>query len=155
MDETRFDALAQELASGASRRRMLGGLVGGAAALLTGASLLEAKKGGKGKGKGNGNGKGKGNGNGNGKGRTKVQICHLTDEGTYTLIRVGSPAVKGHSKHGDTVCAAGPCQAESATGCSETGDCTFASANEGGECLTETGETGACVAGACELAQTP
>jgi hypothetical protein len=52
-------------------------------------------------------GKGKGNGNSKGKGTEKVTICH---KGKKT-IRVGTPALKGHLRHGDRP---GPCSAQPA-----------------------------------------
>ena len=69
---------------------MLGGILGTAAAVVTGAALghnaAEAKPG-KGKGRGRGNG---GHGNGKGKGNTKVTLCHKTGEGSFQPITVGS-----------------------------------------------------------------
>lgn len=53
LDETRFDQISKRVATGAARRRLLGGQVGVTAALLT-AAALGAKPGGKGKGKGKG-----------------------------------------------------------------------------------------------------
>jgi hypothetical protein len=124
---------------------LVGGLLGGAA-ILSGAAVADAKKGGKGKGKKKGHGKGKGKA----KGRTKVFICHKSG-GDFELIRVGAPAVKGHSKHGDQVCGEpGVCQTGDPTGCGEDGACTFALADEGTECTTEEGADGTCdAAGVC------
>ena len=144
MDGTRFDEIAQRLATAATRRRIVGSVLGGAA-LLTGAALArfddaDAKK---------GKGKAKGKGKGKGKGRTKVFICHKGDDGTYKLIRVGAPAVKGHSKHGDTVCEAGVCQTGNPTGCAEDGACTFANAEDNTACTTDEIAAGHCEAGVC------
>lgn len=57
MDKARFDALTKGLAAGATRRRVLGGLTGGAAILGLGGLAgreTDARKKGKGKGKGQG-----------------------------------------------------------------------------------------------------
>lgn len=151
MDGTRFDALVQQVTAGATRRRLFSGLLGGAA-LLSGISLADAKRG-KGKKKGHGKGKGKGknngNGNGKGKGRTKVTLCH-----NGNLITVGAPgAENGHGKHeDDVICGeAGTCQTGDPTGCDqETGACTFDLAEPGTECTTEDGAAGTCDdAGTC------
>ncbi len=113
MDGTRFDTIAQRLATGASRRQLVGGLLGGAAAALTGAAILEAAPGGNGKGKG----KGKNNGNkgkGKGKGKTKVYLCHKPNaNGEGTVLQVSGSAkggqnkkgkLRGHERHGDVEC---------------------------------------------------
>src|SRR5689334_9764070 len=102
MDNLSFDRLAQILTAEGSRRRLLGGLVAGAATAITGSVALGAK----GKGKAKGNGKGKGSGKGYGPtgapGKNKVGVCHLDDEtGLYTYLEVPPPAMKGHQKHGD------------------------------------------------------
>ena len=34
-------------------------------------------------------------------GKTKVDICHLSSDTTYTLITVGAPAFDAHMAHGD------------------------------------------------------
>lgn len=153
MNGRHFDTLTEGLTAGASRRQAFGGLLGGALALLTGASVLEAKKGGKGKGKGRGKGNGKGRGNnkgkGKGKGRTKVTFCHRTDSGDFHLITVGSPAAKAHRKHGDVQCELGVCQSGAATGCTEDGSCEFALAEAGTVCELD-GVAGTCDAeGTC------
>jgi len=142
MKANRFDTITQGLTAGASRRQLVGGLLGGVVALLTGASVLEAKKGGNGKGRGKGKGKNKGN---NGKGQPKVQFCHRTGtEGEYNLISVGAPASKAHIGHGDTLCQPGVCQTGLATGCAVDGSCTYALATEGTVCEL------AGVAGTCD-----
>jgi len=147
MNANRFDTITQGLTSGTSRRQLVGGLLGGAVALLTGASVLEAKKGGNGKGRGKGKGKNKGN---NGKGQPKLQFCHRGgEEGEHTLISVGAPAAKAHEKHGDTPCAPGDCQTGAATGCAEDGSCTFALAAEGTPCEFEGGSGICSAAGVC------
>lgn len=136
MDTSRFDALIQRLGAFSSRRTTLGVLLGGAAALLTGAAALDAKKGGKGKGKG----------------QPKVTFCHATgQDNQFTLISVGGPAAKAHRKHGDTECIAGTCQTGGATGCNTDGTCVFAKAAKGATCVVE-GQSGACNAdGVCKI----
>ena len=131
MDGTGFDRITRGLASGASRRKVFGGLLGGAAALVTGAAALEAKKGGNGKGKA--------------KGKTKVTFCHKGK-----LITVGAPASKAHLKHGDTQCVPGECQV-AATGCSATGACEFSLAPATTPCTDPLGAAGTCdAAGVCQ-----
>ena len=113
MDGTRFDGMLQGLATGTSRRRVLGALIGTTAGVLVGGGLVAADKGGNGKSNKGGNGKsnkggnGKsnkgGNGKGRGRGQTKVGLCHRNGDGSFSYIEVGAPAVKGHSNHGDVV----------------------------------------------------
>jgi hypothetical protein len=173
MDDRKFDTITQALATDGSRRRVLGALVGGVAA-LAGVATLEAKRGGKGKARGRGKGGGRGNGgngngngnggngdnggnggNGQGRGRTKVFVCHRNGNDEFHLIRVGAPAVPAHERHGDVICEALDCQV--VTGCevdAETGDaaCIFeADASAAGdECVAEDGATGTCDAeGTC------
>src|SRR3954465_9488698 len=99
MEGKHFDELTKHLGTGTPRRQVLGGMIGATAALLTGATVLEAKHG-KGKGKG--------------KGRTKVAYCPQTGNGSYRFVAVGAPS--GHSKHkGDVPCA--PAAGQVATGC--------------------------------------
>ena len=110
MDSKQFDELLARLASAATRRSAVKGVVGGALASVGVTSVATAKKGGggkgkaKGKGKGKGKAKGKGNGNGKGNkhGQSKVVICH---KGRQTM-EVPEPAVQAHLNHGDTL---GPC----------------------------------------------
>jgi hypothetical protein len=164
MDGTQFDTITQRLAAAASRRRILSGVLGGAA-VLTGAALAglddaDAKKGkgkakGKGKGKNNGNG-GNGGGNGKGKahGKNKVAICHENEDGTFSFKKVPAPALKqGHRKHGDTICGEtepGTCQTSEATGCNPDGTCIFTQAPEGDPCVDSEGAAGTCNAvGVC------
>ena len=114
MDENRFDSVARRLTKTASRRQVFGGLLGGAAAALTGASVLEAAKGGNGKGKDKG------------KNTPKVSFCHGTGNGGFHLITVGGSKQKGHRKHGDQECPATICDGR-AVGCTpvctSTGAC--------------------------------
>lgn len=142
MNDQALDTLARRLTVVRSRRQAITLLAGSGA--LVGLGAAEARKGGKGKGKGRGKGKGKG------KGKTKVYVCHR-GETSIDLIRVGSPAVKGHTKHGDTVCGtAGTCQTGDPIACDQvTGACTFASVPDTTPCTTEGGLPGACIAGVC------
>jgi hypothetical protein len=89
MDSKQFDELVARLASTASRRNAVKGVVGGALASV-GVTSVAAKP---------GNGKGKSGSKGKGKkhGHNKVEICH---KGVTKLVP--KPAVKGHLKHGDT-----------------------------------------------------
>ncbi len=151
MDSARFDEITRNLTAGASRRQLVGGLLGGAAAMLTGAAVLEAKKGGNGKGKAKGRGKGKGNGNGT----TKVQFCHRNKKGQgFNLITVGSSAAKAHAnKHGDEQCSPPLCQ--KAIGCSATGACEYGPVTAGTACV-ENAIAGTCNAeGVCIPNPTP
>jgi hypothetical protein len=162
MDETRFDEISKHVGTDASRRRLLGGLIGAVAALLGGATALEAKRNGKGRGKGKGNGRGRGkghgrgrgrgnnghNGNGRGQGTEKIQVCHRDeDEGAFNLITVGAPARGAHEGHDDVVCELEPCVV--ATGCNDDGTCITEQAPEGTECEIDD-QDGTCdAAGAC------
>jgi hypothetical protein len=107
MDGERFDRMTRGLLAGASRRSLLAGLVGGAAATVAGAELLVAKKGGNGKGRGNGKGKGNGGGGDNDKKRT---VCHCPagDPDNCHTITIGRKAAERHLQNhpGDQ---AGPC----------------------------------------------
>jgi len=105
MDSKQFDELVARLASAATRRNALKGVVGGALTSVGVISVASAKNKGKGKGKGKGGkgkgGKGKGGNGGNGNGQAKVTICHKGK-----TITVAEPAVQAHLDHGDAV---GPC----------------------------------------------
>lgn len=130
MDDIRFDALTRGLTNGTTRRKVAGGLLGGALAVLGGAAALEAKRGGKGKSKGKGGGNG--GGNGRGKGNTKVSICHFSDDtGEYQVLTLGAPGADNHLKHheDDTPFV----------------DCCPGDACEAAECCT----TAECVEGTC------
>jgi len=131
MEGKQFDQVIKRLGTSTARRRVLGGMVGVTAALLTRATVLEAKP-----------------GKGKGKGQTKLSYCHQTGNGSYRFVKVGAPS--GHSKHeGDILCTPAACQG-AATGCDRTtGACTFATAAEGTACEVTPGVPGTCVAGAC------
>jgi hypothetical protein len=151
MDGTKFDTITQRLSAAASRRGLVSGLLGGAA-ILTGAAVAGAKKGGKGKGKKKGHGKGKGKAHG----RNKVTICHVIDDDSGELKNVPTPALKGHLKHGDARCEVGVCQTgdPSCTVVDGVATCTFA-VDEGAECEVD-GVAGICSAeGVCEPVEPP
>jgi hypothetical protein len=150
VDEKTFDRITQRLSSDASRRWLLGGLLGGASA-LAGAVLLggddsaEAKRGGNGKGRGKGKGNGKKNGHNkgkrrknkdkggdNGQGQTKVVICHKGQ-----TLEVAEPAVQAHLNHGDTV---GACTTSPPS-------CSPSQTNCNGVCVDLTSDEANC--GAC------
>jgi hypothetical protein len=109
MDSKQFEELVARLASGATRRDAVKGVVGGALASVGVSSVASAGKKGNGKAKGKGSGKGKGKGkgksnggkSGSGNGQEKVTICHKG-----TTISVAAPALPAHLNHGDTE---GPC----------------------------------------------
>lgn len=120
MDTQRFDDLTRSLAPGASRRTLLRGMLGGAAALvgLRAASTAAAPP-------------------------DKMDICHYDpDSGTYRLFTVNENALDAHIAHGDNSsigCAEGfqlnldSCECESvvvdeclgigASGCGSGGTC--------------------------------
>src|SRR5215216_6301630 len=128
---------------GASRRQLLGGLIGSAAAALAGVTLgsdtaFAAKKGGKGKGKGKGkgvekpvgpgNGIGQGNGggnaggNGNGKGPATFSFCSTTGQFTSD---VAAPDAKTYRKDPNYVaCVKDPCKVYNGCDVSEAGAVT-------------------------------
>ena len=133
MNEFRFDNLSQRVGTSASRRQMLGGLLGTAVGVLAGIGVagrsgVEAKKGGNGKAKSKARGRANGQGKATdkGKGVTKVSFCHKDEEsGTYAFITVGEPARQAHEKHGDVECVAVPCKvANGVCDVSEEGDVT-------------------------------
>ena len=161
MDNKHFDAITQALATDGSRRRVLGVLVGGVAA-LAGAATLEAKRGGNGKSRGRGRGRnnggngGNGNTNGNGasQGQEKVTLCHRNNgKKGFNLITVGAPAVAAHERHGDVICETEDvCSV--ATGCDDDGACVFGPADEGTACEID-GEAGSCNAEGICVADDP
>lgn len=144
MDGQGFDRIVRGLTNAGSRRQIVGGVLGGAAALLTGAAVLEAKRGGNGKSRGNAKGRGKA------KVQTKLTFCHSGNGKKYTPITVASPAQKAHhDKHGDELCALDECNV-AVTGCSDEGACQYEAASAETECTTEDGVAGFCDgAGAC------
>jgi hypothetical protein len=151
MEGKDFDQLIKRLEAGAGRRHMLGGLVGATAALLTGATVLEAKRGGHHKGKAKGKGKAK-KSKGTGAGVQKVTICHANGSGGYEKLTLGAPGADNHLRthpedepfNGccpDDTCAADVCFTSSCVG----GACsTPTPADEGTPCTTSTGAAGTC-----------
>ena len=96
MDSKQFDALVARLASGATRRDAVKGVLGGTLASVGVTSVASARK-------------GKANAEKNNKKkctkkqkRQKVEICHKGQ--TITVSKCGWK--RGHKKHGDTL---GPC----------------------------------------------
>jgi hypothetical protein len=175
VERNTFDEMVKRFGVGASRRQLLGGLIGSAAAALAGVALdgsnVEAKKGkGKGKGKGvnkpvgPGTGIGQGNGgsnagggnaggNGKGKGPAKFSFCSTTGD---FQPDVAAPNAKNYRKDPSYIeCVKDPCKVYN--GCDVSGDgtvtCTFAPAYDPAT-STETiscgvdgtcDETGACI----------
>jgi hypothetical protein len=148
MEGKHFDEWIKRLEAGSGRRHVLGGLVGATAALLTGATALEAKRGGKGKGKGKGKSKGKGKG----RGEQKVTICHANGSGGYQKLTLGAPGAENHLRThpddtpfvnccpGDT-CTAAACFTSSCV----DGACSSPTpAGVGTDCMTSTGAAGTC-----------
>ncbi len=91
MDGERFDTIAKGLATGSSRRRVIGGVLGSAAALLAGGTTLAAKRkrGAKAKGR-------QAKVSAQGKGQPKVTLCHWDeDTNVFEKITVGGPAANG------------------------------------------------------------
>ncbi len=137
MDGQQFDRVVRAMSGTATRRKALGGLL----ALATGAAGVVGVSAAKG---GNGNGNGQGNGNGH----KKVPICHKRGPNGYQFKLVPPPALKGHGKHGDTVCDLTTQCVSAFTGCNSDGTCISTPAAEGTACTIDG------VAGACDAAGT-
>jgi hypothetical protein len=90
MNRDQFEAFTRRLTTETSRRQIVVGALGGAAALLAGTTVAGPGK------KGGGSGaKGK---------PTKVAICHYDKETElYTFLQVPTTALKGHQKHTNDV----------------------------------------------------
>jgi hypothetical protein len=144
MEGKRFDQLIKRLGAGASRRHVLGGVIGATAAVLAGATVIEAKKG--------------GNGKGQGKGRQKVTICHFQgtkDDGTpkYKALKLGAPGAANHLENHEEdtpfvdCCPGDLCEPEecfTVASCVD-GECTSSEpALVGADCTTEDGDPGTC-----------
>jgi hypothetical protein len=137
MEGKHFDQLAKHLGTGTARRRVLGGMIGVTAALLTGAAVLEAKPGG-------------------GKGKTKVSICHYqgTHKGTpkYKVLKLGAPGAANHLENHEEDTPYVDCCVDN--DCAEAAECSTASCVEGAcsttfdvvdtPCVTATGAPGVC-----------
>lgn len=128
MDTKRFDTVTRNLAADRSRRDVVTGAVGAAAALLGGAVLTDrsaqAKRGGNGQDKHKGRGKG------------KISFCHREGNGSFHFITVSSSARNAHLQHGDVECAPHPCRTYtgSCTTTPTTGVCDFTPAAAGTAC---------------------
>lgn len=134
MDGQGFDRIVRGLTSAGSRRQIVGGVLGGAAALLGGAAALEAKRGGNGKSRGKAKGRG----------QTKLTFCHSGNDRKYTPITVGSPAQKAHhEKHGDELCELDECRV-AVIGCTDEGACEYEAAPAETACTTDEGAAGFC-----------
>jgi hypothetical protein len=96
MDGERFDTIAKGLATGSSRRRVIGGVLGSTVALLAGRTTLAAK-GKKGKKAKSRKAKVRAQSENQGKGQEKVTLCHW-DEDTqrYEVKTVGAPGADAH-----------------------------------------------------------
>lgn len=156
VDGERFDALLREVATPMSRRRIVGGVLGGGVALVTGTAAIKAKP-----------------GNGKAKGKTKAQICHYqgtNDDGVtpkYKVLKLGAPGAQNHLKNhendapyvdccpGDTCLSKGECF--TTVGCDATGACAY-TVNEGALCtIGGVPDAGTCAAitGECVPNPTP
>jgi hypothetical protein len=82
MESNTFDRLVSRMGTDASRRRVLGGLLGVATAALAGGTALEAKPRQR-------------------RPSRKVAICHVTSRGRVERLRVGGRALRAHLAHGD------------------------------------------------------
>ena len=120
MDGERFDAVLREVATPTSRRRIVGGVLGGVAALVASTSVIRAKPGG-----------------GTGGGKTKTSICHFSNGhgGKYKVLKLGAPGAANHLENhendapyidccpGDTCPSKGACF--TTVGCDVTGTCDY------------------------------
>ena len=89
MNRNQIDTITRRLTSETSRRQIIAGVLGGAAALLAGSSVAGPAK------KGGGALKSK---------PTKTPICHFDNEtGLYTFMQVALKPGKGHDKHENDV----------------------------------------------------
>ena len=79
MDSRRFDDMVRSLATGTSRRRLLGVVGSGLLAVAAGTRRVDAQP-------------------------ERVALCHATGDPTnpYKVIEVPEPAAQNHLAHGDT-----------------------------------------------------
>ena len=130
MEGKHFDQLAKHLGTGTARRRVLGGMIGVTAALLTGAAVLEAKP-----------------KPGHGGGKTKKSICHFSNGhgGKYKKLTLGGPGadnhVANHPKDGYFAEVGGCCPGDT---CTPQGQC-FTAECTGTEDTTTGATTFSCV----------
>ena len=158
MDGTRFDAVTRGLAAGTSRRRVLGGLLGGIVAVQSGGSAFAVKR-----------GKRRNRGGAatdtyplapgtlaGGVFENSIEVCHFDPEtGGYEILTVSPISIPDYLSLGDTLyldccvdaeCGSLPCF--TASGCIE-GACAY-DATPGATCALTDGTTGACDAdGVC------
>ena len=161
MDGMRFDAVTRGLAGATSRRRMLGGALGGVLAALTGGTAFAARN------------KRRRGGNGDAADATTsgalvggiwdntLEICQFNADGGYKIIAVPMPSVPDYLNKGATVyidccidpdCGWLPCAAPA--GCVE-GACMY-DATPGVECHAGDGLSGVCnQKGECEAIAPP
>jgi hypothetical protein len=96
MEHSTFDRIVGRLGAEPSRRRVLGGLLGVAAAALAGGAGLEART------KSASRKRKKHPGHGPGAATDLVAICHVTsDPGRVERLRVKRRALRSHLAHGD------------------------------------------------------
>jgi hypothetical protein len=153
MDGERFDTMTRGLAGGTSRRGVLGGMLAGGVALLTGASAAAAKR---------KHRRDKNDGDSSdasaelpgtlvgGIWAETIDVCHFNpDSGEYKVIAVPVVTVAENLDQGDVVyidccvdeeCGALPCYTP--TGCIE-GACAY-DVTPGAPCALEDGTTGSC-----------
>ena len=78
------ETITRHPGTGATRRKVAGGIIGATAAVLAGKTLVGATQG----------------GNGEARGKSKTPICHFDDDtGHYAFIQVPVKAGKGHANH--------------------------------------------------------
>jgi hypothetical protein len=128
MESNTFDQIFHRLEAAASRRRLLAGLLGTAAATLVGAVGSDARKN-KNKGRRHNVGYTVGGG------AEKVQICRRNRRRrSFSLIAVGQSAVPSHRRRGDIICPVPP-ECFVITGCSANGNSVCAiEPDEGAPC---------------------
>lgn len=169
MDDTRFDAVARGLARAASRRSVLGGLLGAFAAASAPSALAVKNRKRKGKGQGQGQGQDGGDESALAPGtqvggvwEASIEICHYDAErGSFEVMMVSAPDLPNYLNAGDTLyidcCVDGDCRWQpcaTPTGCIE-GACMY-EITTGAECALSDGLTGVCGKdGACQSTAPP
>jgi hypothetical protein len=158
MEGTTFDQFVSRLHAGASRRGILGGMIGAVTAGLAGGAVLEAdaKKASRKRRRRSGKGP-------HGAAKDLVTICHITSESQgIERLRVGRRALRAHLAHGDfrhvdccvnADCEVGPCFSAQCV----SGTCSVTQLPQGTPCDLEgpVGGIGGCTAtGMCVPAAT-